>query len=437
MDDTLFAQGVMTAYDTARQNVIINYKDYVFNPDKDFTRKRKISFADVIDFNLQIGSKSLQNELNDRFMPVFKNDTPFKSAFCAQRDKVKTDAFKHIFEQFTQDIMELDDPKLVKGYRLLAADGSDITLPFTAFDDSYRNGDKSKKEHKQVHLNCVYDCENGIYVCASIRSDDKKGERSALIEVAEQLPKNSIITADKGYECYDLFWVLNNAGLKYLIRIKSEYSNGILSTWEFQHDENGEFDEQITFRITCLQTNEMKNNKEYQYVSEERFHYYDETKKAHMNVRIVCVKLSTGEYEYLATNLSEEEFNSEEIKELYHRRWEIETSFRNLKHTIDVDRFHCIKPDAVEKELWAKLTVFNYVSSITHHIDVPVKEGLKYQYKINFSNAVGILRKFIKGEFEFDPIPVIKKFLVPVKPGKSNKRKKTPRKVKGFLYRSA
>lgn len=43
-------------------------------------------------------------------------------------------------------------------------------------------------------------------------------------------------------------------------------------------------------------------------------------------------KISEDSYETNITNLDTEEFPSEKIKELYHLRWDIETSFRELDH---------------------------------------------------------------------------------------------------------
>ena len=40
--------------------------------------------------------------------------------------------------------------------------------------------------------------------------------------------------------------------------------------------------------------------------------------------------LDTGEYETIATSLDPEVFPSDSIKQLYHMRWGIETSFREL-----------------------------------------------------------------------------------------------------------
>ena len=55
-----------------------------------------------------------------------KLDTPTVSAFLQQRDKVNFQAFEDLFHSFVQ---EIDEKNLFKGYRLLAADGTDLHTP--------------------------------------------------------------------------------------------------------------------------------------------------------------------------------------------------------------------------------------------------------------------------------------------------------------------
>ena len=53
-----------------------------------------------------------------------------------------------------------------------------------------------------------------------------------------------------------------------------------------------------------------------------------------IKVRCVKVELETGEIEILLTNLETEKFTSDEIKELYNLRWQIEINYRHLKNDL-------------------------------------------------------------------------------------------------------
>ena len=58
---------------------------------------------------------------------------------------------------------------------------------------------------------------------------------------------------------------------------------------------------------------------------------------------VVRFKISDDTYESIITNLDESEFNIQDIKELYHLRWEIETSYRELKYHLDLNTLHSKK----------------------------------------------------------------------------------------------
>ena len=59
-----------------------------------------------------------------------------------------------------------------------------------------------------------------------------------------------------------------------------------------------------------------------------------------LKFRIVRFKISVDTYETVVTNLPEDKYPPEKLKELYASRWGIETSFRDLKYTIGLLKYH-------------------------------------------------------------------------------------------------
>ena len=53
--------------------------------------------------------------------------------------------------------------------------------------------------------------------------------------------------------------------------------------------------------------------------------------------------VSGAKVEYMYTNLPKEDFILDEIRELYNRRWGIETSFRDIKYAAVMLFFHSLK----------------------------------------------------------------------------------------------
>ena len=84
------------------------------------------------------------------------------------------------------------------------------------------------------------------------------------------------------------------------------------------------------------------------------------------------------------------------MKELYHIRWDIETSFRELKYALGAVQFHSRKDDFVEMELIAHLIMFNVVSRTINAVSVPQSAQKKYKYVLSFKDAVTLVRKYFR-----------------------------------------
>ena len=114
-----------------------------------------------------------------------------------------------------------------------------------------------------------------------------------------------------------------------------------------------------------------------------------------MRLRIVRFQLPTGEFETIAPSLPQE-FTIENIKHLYHLRWGIETSFRDLKYTIGLVNPHGKRDDFVEQEIYAAMTAFNYASRIVREVVIRQPTNGIYAYKVNFKSAVMFVRELIR-----------------------------------------
>ncbi len=58
---------------------------------------------------------------------------------------------------------------------------------------------------------------------------------------------------------------------------------------------------------------------------------------------MIRFKITEDTYEYIVTNLDKDEFVIQDIKELYHLRCKIETSYRELKYDLDSNTLHAEK----------------------------------------------------------------------------------------------
>lgn len=413
-------------------------KLFVKNPNIDFTRNRKLSFETVMNLMLSMGGNNLTNELMEYFH--YDVDMASSSAFIQQRNKLLPFAFEFLLNEFTHSFQDL---KTYDDYRLLAVDGSDLNIYHNPNDaDTYFQSNPNSKGFNQVHLNAMYDLCNKLYVDVCIQPARKENEFRALTDMADRsnISGDVIVIADRGYESYNVFAHIEQKGWKYAIRVKDVMSNGILSALKLPQED--EFDVNINKILTRKQTKDIKSNPElYKFLPQNStFDYLDNINMFYpIKFRVVRFKISENTYETIITNLDSEKFPPKKIKEIYHLRWGIETSFRELKYAIGLISFHSKKVEHITQEIFARLVMYNFCELITMHVVIQQKET-KYSYQVNFTRAIQICIYYFKCQSDISPPNVealIRKNILPIRDGRKDPRKVKAKTVVSFLYRVA
>ena len=420
-----------------------NVTDYCMNPTRDFSRNRKLPFSSIIKSIIGMESKSLTNELIDIFDTP---SVPSASAFVQQRQKIKPEAFKSIFDGFTFKISKRTKKA---DMAILAVDGSDVQIPTNADDiTSYHPGTNGQKPYNLLHLNALYDLEKNLYTDVVIQGKMNTNEHSALQEMVDRsnIPK-ALLIADRGYESYNNMAHIQEKGWCFLIRIK-DGRIGIKNGFELPEED--EYDVEMSLKLSRKQTNEMKElyvkeRNKYKFIphstpfdfltnklrKDAPIQFYE------LNFRIVRFKITEDTYETVLTNLNRFEYPANTIKDLYARRWGIETSFRYLKYTIGLLNFHSKKVMCIKQEIYAHLIMYNFAEMITSHVVIEKKQR-KHTYKANFSVAVHMCRKFYHGGTTSPDLEaIIARNLVPIRPDRHMGRNLTVKVFHGFLYRVA
>lgn len=448
LKDIFLRRAYMIAYEMKLKNTLFalidemeeHVQDFVYNPGKDCSRRRKMCFSDFIKFTLSMGAKSTNNELLQFFS--FSGKVPTASAYTQQKAKIKPEAFKVLLDQFTNT---LSQTKTYHDYKLIACDGSEINIHRGCKgDDTFiQSGDKNG--YSLMHLSVFFDLLNGIYLDEIISTKRTMNERAECIEMIDRSPFNKVLLlADRGYENYNLFAHAEEKGWNYLIRVKDmDVSNGIVHGCYLNLD--GEFDTQKDIIITRSDRNFVKEHKDvYKRITywNRRFDYIelgDLKSEYPMTLRIVRIKIDEEHYETLITNLDANEFPPGEIKKLYHLRWGVETSFRELKYYVGMINFHAKKPDYISQEIYAALLIYNFCKTVINHIPIPQKKHQKYQYRLNVSAAISICRYFLFGGYVVDfPLEMLlQKYLTPIRLNRSFPRKVADQKPVSLNYRLA
>jgi hypothetical protein len=365
------------------KEIISNYKV----SEQDFTRKRKQSFDQVLLFMLNLLRKSMAIEINN-FLEYLNSKLDFQkvesftsSAFVQKRKKIKPEVFNYLSSVITDNyyVQGNQNIKRFKDFRVLAVDGSKITLPFTEQLKISFGESKNQTNTSIVQARCsvLYDVLNRL-VLDSVLENIKTGERELALSHKRHWKENDLIIYDRGYPSYDFKYEHIKAGINYLIRVQKNHSK-IVSSFISS--------EKRTLIVDVFpQEKHLFTGKDYD-------------KSTSIKVRLVRVDLPSGEIEILMTSLLDSQiYPSGIFKELYFLRWGIETFYDELKNKLKVEYFTGYSKRSIEQDFFCAVFISNLQSIIVNDLEEELKaknQNTKLDYKVNTNLSYGFLKNRI------------------------------------------
>lgn len=403
---------------------------------KDFSRKSALTAETVIRLLIGAEGGSLAKILHDAGIQATA------SALSQRRAQIPSAVFRAAFDRFNSTCT---DSELFRGYRLLAVDGTTVNLPRNPKAPSFVQNDGIPKGVNQLHVTPFYDILSRTFTDLVIQPEPRKDEIGALVEMLKRntFAQKTLIIADRGFESYNLIaHILEKPNADFLIRVKQSRS----AMREVAKLPLCELDCDISFTITTTQTNEDKKGgyihlqvpKKSKANSKTRRGRWDFPSPYPMKLRVCRFLLDNGEFETVTTSLPPS-FTLADIRELYHLRWGIETSFRDLKYTLGLVNLHGKSDAFAEQEIYASLTAFNFASRVCREVVIRQPKGGVYAYKVNFKMAVMLCKEHLRtpntdGEALLKEIA---RYTVPIRPDRQDERNLKVKGFAGFVYRVA
>jgi hypothetical protein len=364
--------------------------------------------------SLTIEIDGFVNFIRGKCMPV---KTFTQSAFVQARKKIKPAVFKKLSQTIINEFYTNNDAsiKLWKGFRLLAVDGSRITLPITDELEAIYGQTKNQTQTSIVQARCsvLYDVENN-YVLDGVLAPLATGERALAIPHLDYCQSGDLLVYDRGYPSYGFIYDHISGGLDYLMRIKATFSQTVI---DFESSKR---------KSQIVDFFPGKNTK----IPDKP---YD--KNTPIKVRLVRVELPSGQVEILVTSLLDSKIYPHKMfKTLYAKRWGVETFYDELKGKLKLEHFSGYSPESILQDFYATLFVSNIQTLIVSELADEVIErtqNRKYKYKVNKNLSYGFLKNriielFLDGGSTQAAVSelkeLFKKHLVPIRPNRSYKR---------------
>lgn len=329
---------------------------------------------------LNTSHHSIKAELNDFFLK--KSPTSFgkqlitKGAFSKARLKFKETAFIELLHKTTAYFYtQVPQRKRTSwyGFRTLAVDGSDLTLPdYPAFIEAFGvQTNESNVIVPMAKLSFLYDVNLDMPIDAQL---DRKhsSERDLAVQHLKITEDNDLLLYDRGYYAYWFF--LHHVLLKreFCFRLKK---NACSQVKDFI--ESGKKQRIITLNPTkdmCQKAQERNLDT-----------------CIEVRVRLVRIKTPKGYYVLMTSLINKKQFSMNDFYHLYHLRWRVEEGFKKQKAFLDVEDFSGRTVHSVKQDIHASVLIQALVA-IESFASSPLIKGKvkqrKYNYKINFSMAI-------------------------------------------------
>ena len=406
--------------------------------DTDFTRNRKLNFITMMNIMIKKSSKSLQNTLNESKEKIHElcnsvYETVTSGAYTRARTKLNYRAFIELSELVRDGFYEDGEYQTYKGYRLLAVDGSIVTLPNTADVKKEFTATKVKNQMPEFSKDVVlarasvlYDVLNNTVIDASI-NDKSIGERKLAQKHLQNTDKNDLTIYDRGYPSYELFAEINEKS-NYLMRIRKNSFHKVKFL----------FDKHSKIKDTVLEIKAPKKIKD---------KLIKNNLPLTMKIRFIQVILNTGEVEVLATNiLDNKRLQTSDFKELYAMRWGIETFYHIIKNRLLLENFTGYTALSVKQDFYITMFLSNYESLLSYDVNIELKEKIqdnKYSQKVNKSVSFNTIKQksfeLFYSNKHIDTILEKMQILfrtntVIIRPNKMNKKRLDKDKDKSTIY---
>ena len=207
------------------------------NPGHDFMRQDlgKLSFYDTMRMIIGMGKGSTNDEIMDYF-DLDPDRIPSQSAFCQRRSQISLSAFEYLFSEFSSSFPRTTNK--FKDHCILACDGCHVV--YTTNSEIIEDYNKPRlidyKGYNHMHLNGFVDVISKAFLDIVIQPGQHPDEREAFHTMLDHFqpddPEKYIITADRGYESYDLLFHCELKHLNYVFRMKAPSSSkSLLSSY--------------------------------------------------------------------------------------------------------------------------------------------------------------------------------------------------------------
>ena len=325
-----------------------------------------------------------------------------KSTLCKGRKKIKPMAIKMLNDDWITNSYTFKNstPEFLlykNKYILSCIDGTTLEIENTAENRNIFGKTKSQKGMKELAragASMLYDPLNKKIIDAEIGkypANEREMFKAHIKHAKEILPLDNntqlLVISDRGYFSLDMLLFCLEEGINFLFRLQKN-----MFEKEFESIQNNDaivsinlFEKAVVAHSSAKRTKLKSKLKELEI--------------SQVEVRLTKVLLDTGETEYLLSGIPIADVPYSEMKELYFKRWSIETTYNFLKNTLNIEKFSGITKDIIMQEFYAHALLSNVAYDFELDaqkliISREKRKNLKWKYQVNRKEMIGTMSEY-------------------------------------------
>ena len=336
----------------------LNVLNHFRSSQRDFTRNRKLSFAHLVLFISKLCKKTLSVELDQFFETELtgSHSSCTVSAYSQQRNKLES-SFSQVWNQVLYESFYhygKQQTKRWKGYRVIAADGSSVSLISTSALASHFGGQSNQSgAYTGAKTLLHYDVLNKLVIYSNL-TPYRTGELPMAHRAIDTLAPDTLTIYDRNFCNFKMVALHRWGEVERRFVIRAKESQKFIASFI----KRGSLSEEVNMYPTDEAIIEMKKSG------------FIVTKKTALKVRLVRVDLPNGVTEVLITDLWENEgYGAELFKDLYFMRWGVETGISVLKNLLQLESFSGQTVKSVEQDFFATIFMANLSALIVRQAE--------------------------------------------------------------------
>ncbi|MCP4096564.1 MAG: IS4 family transposase [Planctomycetaceae bacterium] len=304
------------------------------------------------------------------------------ASYCTARKKLDEKMLAAILEHTAGELERLPETGLLNNRRVIVVDGTGATMSDTAENQQVWPQPASQKPgcgFPSARICACFSLESGALLNYEI--GNKKNHELPLFRRQRQTFKpGDIFLGDKGFCSYFDIANLAKQGVDSVVTLARRTPVSAANSL----NELGADDLLVAWKRPDYQ-------KGLSYSREDWEQLPAELKLRQIRVTVDCPGFRTQGFHIVTTLLDAAKYPAEDLAGLYHKRWDVELFFRDIKTTMGMDILRCKTPEMIRKEILMYFIAYNCIRRLMYEA---AEEADIVVSRVSFKGSLQALRNW-------------------------------------------